>query len=79
MTEVEPLSVRVRENLVWFHQWLRLKAAADINLETLDLNEYTRKVTRELIAVAKATTASRGKIGDRLTVEFGRGQSAAAV
>jgi hypothetical protein len=61
MTEVEPLSVRVRESLSWFYQWLRVQAEADPDLESLDLDKFDREAMQKLIAKSDTSATSRSK------------------
>jgi hypothetical protein len=57
MTEVEPLSVKVKEAITWFYKWLRLQAEAEPDLEWLDLAKFDKRAMRELITKSESSAS----------------------
>jgi hypothetical protein len=55
------LNERNRQTLLWFHYWLAEQNRAKIDLETVDLEGFTRKVMADLISFADARNLPRGR------------------
>jgi hypothetical protein len=55
------LNERNRQTLLWFHYWLAEQNRAKIDLETIDLEGFTRKVMADLISSADARNLARGR------------------
>jgi hypothetical protein len=86
MTEVEPLSVKVKEAITWFFKWLRLQAEAEPDLELLDLAKFDKRAMRELITKSEssgshskrpygASGASKGPDGGKIPTFNGQAEN----
>jgi hypothetical protein len=75
MTEVEPLSVKVKEAITWFYKWLRLQAEAEPDLESLDLAKFDKRAMRELITKSESSAShSKRPYGRRPGTNVGNGR-----
>jgi hypothetical protein len=55
------LNERNRQTLYWFHFWLMEQQRAKVDLETIDLELFTRKVMADLISSTDARNVARGR------------------